>query len=1698
MDFNVTGSSLTSQDPMNVYLENITVDISRQGIFFYPLNVFCNYPEAFTHNIVYVKNVTPLISLKKPVYDFSLLNSALPGNHTMIDIDCGGVPVNLQIDICIVVSFRPTCIPDDGILQTIDYDSIHTDGRPQDAGVGNLLILPVITNAAPYRPVHINMTNFDFINIIQNWDYGLFYLYTSGAETAEMTNVKIYNVSCSLFFAEFLVIKDLKIKNLTFENSLDHQGEILKITASGNIELENIALRNYSSHGVSNPPIFSTLFPSTTSMTMRDFSFEDIEIVSASLFHLNSPPAMMTVNNFMFKNCKTPDDQSLLSFDYINSITVSNITLENVNPMSSSGQTEKIIRIGSLNYEEMHTAEFSDITILSSSLSLFGIGSLTALSSSERYISFNNITYSGCNILSTRSLVSTDRFTGDFKLQIQFSKLKFVGIEFAIAGSLIELKHQLPTVVKFEECLISGVNSGVIKAVGRKISSSLNTKVIFVNSAFSNITLLMNPFISTRQNMIIEIENSSFTGFTSMSVIAGILRTSDKSVVTIKNTQFKNNSAIVSSIFRAETEASIICDNCKISNNFGVTNGVFEIESGGVLKIFNSEIFENYAIHYAVGSFLSAFTPSIISETQIYSNDVIFESNLTVELTSSCVRLCFLNDLIKSYLTNLNFTTITQTDTLLQVLLAEVHIVNNTQIYNTTSVVYSLSSVLLVENSLIFDINFVKSPMNLISTEATLSNLTIANCSKLQTQDDIAFIQITSGTLISSNLKLFNSNFKVSQLSFSSGTMTNTQLTNVVNDEGLIKCLKCQKFKLDTLLLINSYSVSNPLLNLQEALNVELINIKLSGYQYKLAQFSFSNITLIQNLEISDGKQTLEFIESNLLKMNNSNFSDNNDDTGIGRGGAIQIFNSKINIENTTFTNNSAYFGGAITFECTSMANCELNIENSKFWNNSAQERGGAIYYNYNYPRVRNTEFIDNKADYGPNFASYPAKIGLANSSLDEDIIVNNIGSGIKIDQILTLALFDMDNQIMNLDNSSQIIILPRNASEASINGFNIVSTEKGIAQFDNIASITNGRILTSNFTLSSKSIKTTKVEEVLGASFRQDDLQINFRDCKPGEIVVGDQCNVCAAGTYSLDWNATECVDCALDADCLGGTQISVRSGYWRRFQNSSKIVECIFKDACIGGFIDENTDDQTSNSKSSNPVKCAQGYHGNLCSQCVVTGDVKYERVNDYECQKCPNQILNSIKVVFTILIVLLFFIFMVVINVRKTDESELSILLRILTNYIQLITVCISMTSDYPAGFLSLAIPMRLFGSSTDSLISFDCFIQDSEIKFIFDSNAIFKLFLMIFLPIALFITIAVMWIIIKLIRPAWCTDMKRALAISFITIIFILHPKLTEKSISMFKCIEIDEGYSVARIDTNIECFSTTHLKWCLIVGAPIIIVWVIACPLIAYIAIHHERGKQNSKTMEYFLMIYQGFRPQVLYWEFVNTLRKIALLLVLLFELKVAINLSLIILLLTARLQIKVKPYKSFENNKIEFLSIMGGVTLIMGALVYTRYEQHNALNTFVFISIIAINIKFLAEWLLILMKLYEDKNHFVRTLAIVLSKIVCKGSQTRERKEAETKSIPKTSEVKKQEKNTKSTGLRKRTLAKSKSIRKKRKIKKRNRTKVKKNAREHLPHFENDEQGIGPLTCSPCVFLINQLPKLSKEQMGMIRLVSAQ
>jgi predicted outer membrane repeat protein len=132
---------------------------------------------------------------------------------------------------------------------------------------------------------------------------------------------------------------------------------------------------------------------------------------------------------------------------------------------------------------------------------------------------------------------------------------------------------------------------------------------------------------------------------------------------------------------------------------------------------------------------------------------------------------------------------------------------------------------------------------------------------------------------------------------------------------------------------------------------------------------------------------------------------------------------------NSEFTGNQAKKGGAVALKCSVINGqvCSNNLDSSVFNSNEASSSGGAIYYDSFRPSTTGSTFSSNKAEYGPNFASFPIRISKIssrrelNSSLDIKIENGVSGQPVSAENELKLGLFDQDEQIMNLDSSSSL-----------------------------------------------------------------------------------------------------------------------------------------------------------------------------------------------------------------------------------------------------------------------------------------------------------------------------------------------------------------------------------------------------------------------------------------------------------------------------------------------------------------------------------------------------------------------------------------------------------------------------------------------------------------------------------------------------
>ena len=1190
-------------DPMGVYLENITVDIFRMVNFFTTYSLSWNYPEAHLLNEVYINNLSGVEPHQ--FYQAILVANTLPANFTASNIDCRNFYTNnLAIDACLIYFFVETWIPVDSINQYSEFNGVMIS-HPKSPDGNGINFIGMLFYTPHYRLMHPSMNNMTLVDIVEVSNFNNFGIWGSFTEQTYLSNFYFKNVTSTTYATNFRYLAHIYCENFTFVNTSGMPHEMINFDTNLNISMKNIVVTDYETASPVSTSILTFIGLPTSVIIIEQLYVANVILNSAPFVLVTTEPLQFILKDGKYQNIWIEQELSMFDFRNLGTFSISNQTFENVNSIVSSDSSSDLININSFNTQTTTQAVISDIYITKSTVSFSKINSISGLPTVLKFMDISNIEYFSCSFPSFRALFTTLGIFGDINLELKFTNLTFKDIIFEKGGEIIHIQHLLPSPVQILASTFENITAGRIKVnTFRRNISGIKTRTLFKDWKFLLINSPINSFISTESESIVEVMTSNFSKFSSINQISGIFNSLTNSIVSISDSLFNENSAHIASLFKVESNSLLQWVNWTITNNFSLKNGIMEVNSGGKLELTNWKIYNNYAIESPIGLIFETVDNWVIDNSEIYFNEALSNETVLSEVLTQCKVLWFLESNMKTYLASTNMSSFKTSHAAIELIFGNIIIQNLTHFHDQKAILRSFLSSVTMLNSTVSNIIIEQTIIEIVSSTMIFENMLIEN---IMNSVNSTFILITSDSVLNAtSINYLNSQSTLFNVQSSQAYISFINYTNINDGRELINIYSWSYIHISNIKLVNTSAISEFMITIDLSQNITIENIIVQSSYHSLFMIVKSEVTAIKSVQISNNKEPFKIINSKVLLVSHSIFMKNGEITKLS-GGAINLYNTEIEMFNWSFTQNIAKTGGAIAFLCNSILKCQLKINQSSFMNNIGVEKGGAIYYNYNYPSVNDTYFEANTAQYGPNIGSYPVRIGLMNDTLHQNIIIRDVGSGLPIKETLTLALLDYNNQVMNLDSSSQIKILAKDFKIAKIGGINTVSTKEGMAIFNSISSISQSWTTSAEFLLSSNTIDSQKVKIVFQNNLNQQELIIKFRDWSPGEKIDGNEWKVCAAGTYSVFSNSTECTKCIANAEWLGGQQISVRSGYWRRFQNSTFISQWLNEKACQGGY----------NEESSHPINCEQGYTGNLWAKCLVQDGIKYQNMNGYECK-------------------------------------------------------------------------------------------------------------------------------------------------------------------------------------------------------------------------------------------------------------------------------------------------------------------------------------------------------------------------------------------------------------------------------------------------------------------------------------------------
>jgi len=692
-------------------------------------------------------------------------------------------------------------------------------------------------------------------------------------------------------------------------------------------------------------------------------------------------------------------------------------------------------------------------------------------------------------------------------------------------------------------------------------------------------------------------------------------------------------------------------------------------------------------------------------------------------------------------------------------------------------------------------------------------------------------------------------------------------------------------------------------------------------------------------------------------------------------GGALYFFNMFVVISQNVFIGNragnqtiagNAGSGGAVFFSCPSFLQCTLNLTYNTFEGNSALVSGGAVQWLDSFPFLEGNKMKGNEAVYGNDIASFPVKVALldGNNSVQPYQEINNypiltdlknIASGWTYTDVIKAALVDHYGNIVTTDSISTAFLISANSSSLAISGETSKACIHGVFRFSNFSieaapgSSQTLLISTAAVALDQKGFigDPTPYYPIVGVNLK-------LRECVSGESYLQGVCYPCPESTFSLD-PSNPCLSCPSEAICLGTNQMTPRAGYWRPDSTLDLFFQCTNKDACLG------SPDPESLSLTG---ECAPGYHGNLCSVCDADRSFGTGAV----CNLCPGFGTNITLMAFLGFFLIVAFGVFVAISIRGANlpRSELAIYVKILVNYLQLVTVASALNLNWPS-YVSLFLQgQQTVGSASEQILSIECLLKSFSSQEIYYTNL--KVYLIA--PLVIIAGASVIWLLIGLFTKS--QSIRQKIVGSTVLLIFVLHTSLTKLTFSIFNCREILPTELWLVTDLSIKCWDSKHISNMLQLALPGLIVWVIGLPtLCLLLLIRSKRFLADPNVRLQFSFLYKGYKSEWYFWEFVILYRKIGVVSISVFLSTVSVTVQalsmLAVVLICFFLQLFIKPFNATSFNSLELKALLASFLTIYAGLYFDtksvcNFHTDSELNYVLFVIILLSNGYFLFEW----------------------------------------------------------------------------------------------------------------------------------------
>ena len=388
--------------------------------------------------------------------------------------------------------------------------------------------------------------------------------------------------------------------------------------------------------------------------------------------------------------------------------------------------------------------------------------------------------------------------------------------------------------------------------------------------------------------------------------------------------------------------------------------------------------------------------------------------------------------------------------------------------------------------------------------------------------------------------------------------------------------------------------------------------------------------------------------------------------------------------------------------------------------------------------------------------------------------------------------------------------------------------------------------------------------------------VQVELRGCIPGEIYepINQQCYYCSGNQYSFNTSDQVCRDCPTGATCYGGTNITLKEGYWRNSTTSAEVYSC----------------EDESSRRCLGEDKCADEFMGPVCIQCKYTED--YISVGRGKCSRCSEKDQLISTGVFLLLGTILYQIYVLWTTLNDNQKaheeacaettSERPVkpgaYIVIITTYMQIISIIMKLKSNYFSQYLDSAV--NAFGNpNSHVLFSLECLyaLRDKNPSMMIR----YKLLVYVLSPLAKIILILCFELLRAVIKRKE-ENIKRKiiwrLGLAAVVLTMLEQPNMIGVLSAFLSCSKLysDDPDRYLTENTLIQCNDDSYVLFRNAFVVPALLAWGFLVPLLFFLILWRKREVlPRSKTLRMiFGSIYSTFSERAFFWGLVIIVFKI--------------------------------------------------------------------------------------------------------------------------------------------------------------------------------------------------------------------------------